>query len=89
MYIFCIIGYQVVGEKSPCVAVIILQSVIGVTTTTPIKRVNGALVAPNGLILPSQAMEVDVVVDASKLARITNITPSSKSVFSFIVATHV
>jgi hypothetical protein len=49
MYIFCIIVYQVVGEKSPHVVVTILKSVIAVTTTTPIKPINGALIAPNGL----------------------------------------
>jgi hypothetical protein len=89
MYIFCIIVYQIVGEKSSRVVVPILQSVIGVTTTTPTKLVNGVLVAPNGLALPSQAMEVDVIVDASKLTRITNITPSFESVFALIVAIHV
>jgi hypothetical protein len=34
-------------------------------------------------------MEVDVIVDASKLTRITNITPSFESVFALIVAIHV
>ncbi len=65
--------YQVVGEKSLHVVVTIFKSVIGFIIITPTKLVNGALVVPNGLALPSQAMEVDVVINASKLTRITTI----------------
>lgn len=89
MQTFCIIVYQVVGEKSPHVVVVVFNSVIRVTTTPPIKHVNGALVVPNDLIFPSQAMQVDVVILASKLARITTITPSFKGAFVLVLVLHV
>ncbi len=67
-------------------AVIFFKNVVGVTTITPVKPINNALVAPNDLILSSQAMEVNVVT-ISKLIGITIIIPSSKCVF--VLVAHV
>jgi len=41
------------------------------------------------LLFPSQAMEVDVTVVASKLARIIVVTPSFKGVFALVVVVDV
>jgi hypothetical protein len=71
------------------VVVVVFNSVIRVTTTPPIKHVNGALVVPNDLIFPSQAMQVDVVILASKLARIITITPSFKGALVLVLVLHV
>jgi hypothetical protein len=71
------------------VVVAFFKSVVGVTTTTPTKPINSALVAPNDLVLPSQAMEVNVIIAISKLIRITTVTPSSKSALDVVVVAHV
>jgi len=67
------------------VAIIVFTSVVGITTITPAKPINNVLVVPNDLVLPSKAMEVNVVTTISKLTGITTITPSSKCIVVVVV----
>ncbi len=65
------------------------KNVVGVTTTTPTKPINSALLVPNGLTLPSQAMEVNVITFISKLIIITTVTPSFESVLVLVLVADV
>ncbi len=69
-------------------AIIVFKNVVGVTTITLAKPINNALIAPNDLVLPSQAMEVNVAT-ISKLIGIIIITPSSKCVLVIVLVAHV